>query len=141
MTDVKKVVDDYIATWNETDPERRRELVAQAFADDAIYIDAHRYGQGTDGIADMIGTAQEQFPGHRIELSYGPDAHNDRVRFSWTLHGPDGGDAVAGGADFATLAGDGRLQRGHGLPRAGRLTGPLTPAGSRSCRSGRGPWG
>lgn len=115
MTDVKKVVDDYIATWNETDAERRRELVAKAFADDATYVDAHRSGEGTEGIAEMIGAAQEQFPGHRIELSYGPDSHNDRVRFAWTLHGPDGG-AVAGGADFATLAGDGRLRDVTGFP-------------------------
>ena len=47
---------------------------------------------------------------------YRPDAHNDRVRFAWTLHGPDGGDAVAGGADFATLADDGRLREVTGFP-------------------------
>jgi hypothetical protein len=57
----------------------------------------------------MIGGAQQQFPGHRFELSFGPDAHNDRVRFAWQLYGPDCGDPVASGVDYATVAGDGRL--------------------------------
>ena len=118
MTDATTVVDDYVATWNETDAGRRRELVQRTFADDATYIDAHRSGTGTDGIADMIGTAQEQFPGHRIELARGPeDAHNDRLRFTWRLVGPDGS-AVAGGADFAVLAADGRMREVTGFPEA-----------------------
>jgi hypothetical protein len=58
----------------------------------------------------MVAGAQEQFPGHRFELTAGPDAHHDRVRFAWRLVGAEGGDPVAAGVDFATLAGDGRLR-------------------------------
>jgi hypothetical protein len=108
MTDITTIVDGYIAAWNETDADRRRALVADAFTDDASYVDPLMTGDGTDGIAAMIGGAQQQFPGHRFELSAGPDAHHDRVRFAWTLVGD--GAQVAAGVDFATLAGDGRLQ-------------------------------
>ena len=97
----------YIAAWNETDPERRRQLVAETFSEDARYLDPLMSGEGQDGIAEMIGAAQSQFPGHRFELAYGPDAHNDVVRFAWTLHGADG--PVANGVDFGTVAEDGRL--------------------------------
>ena len=38
----------------------------------------------------MIGAAQAQFPGHRFELAFGPDAHNDVVRFAWSLVGAGG---------------------------------------------------
>lgn len=107
MTDIAAAVDTYIATWNERDPQRRRALVAQAFADDASYRDAHRSGEHHDGIDTMIAEAQGQFPGHHLDLVFGPDAHNDRVRFSWSLIGPGG--AVGGGTDFATVASDGRL--------------------------------
>jgi hypothetical protein len=109
MTNITTIVDGYIAAWNESDADRRRDLVADAFADDASYVDPLMTGEGIDGIAAMIGAAQQQFPGHRFELSAGPDAHHDRVRFAWTMVGVDDGTAVAAGVDFATVAGDGRL--------------------------------
>ena len=117
MTDIDTVVNTYIATWNERDPGRRRALVTQTFAEDASYVDPHRSGKGTQDIDAMIAAAQEQFPGHRIELTFGPDAHNARVRFAWQLLGPDG--PVGGGMDFASVAADGRL---------GTVTGFSEPA-------------
>ena len=110
MTDITTIVDGYIAAWNEPDAERRRALVADAFADDATFVDPLMTGEGIDGITAMIGAAQQQFPGHRFELSAGPDAHHDRVRFAWTMVGADDGTAVAAGVDFATVGRDGRLQ-------------------------------
>ena len=110
---IQTVVDTYIASWNETDPARRRKLVEQAFADDARYVDPIMSGAGPDGIDAMIAAAQSQFPGHRFELSYGPDAHNDVVRFAWELHGDNG--PVAAGVDFGTLAADGRLRNVTGF--------------------------
>ena len=109
MTDVATLVDGYIASWNETDPQRRRGLVASAWTDDATYLDPLRSGEGQDGIDAMIAGVQQQFPGHRFELAAGPDAHHDRVRFSWHLVA-DGGGAVATGHDFGELAEDGRLR-------------------------------
>ena len=49
-----------------------------------------------------------------------PDAHHDRVRFTWNLsHGADPADApVAVGIDFATLAEDGRLRSVTGFLEA-----------------------
>jgi hypothetical protein len=108
MTTIDSIVDTYIAAWNEADADLRRTLVAQAFADDARYLDPLMTGEGTDGISAMIGAAQGQFPGHRFELAFGPDAHNDVVRFAWRLVGEAG--PVAGGTDFATVAEDGRLR-------------------------------
>ena len=98
----------YINAWNETDAARRRALVAEAFAADARYLDPHFAGEGHDGIDTMIAGVQEQFAGHRFELVEGPDAHHDRVKFVWHLHGPDG--PIAVGTDFATVAEDGRLR-------------------------------
>jgi hypothetical protein len=105
---ITTVVDSYIAAWNEPDADRRRSLVASVWTDDGRYLDPLMSGAGTEGITEMIGAAQGQFPGHSFALSAGPDAHNDVVRFSWTLNGADG--PVAAGTDFATVASDGRLQ-------------------------------
>jgi hypothetical protein len=117
MTDINDIVDNYIASWNESDPERRRALVERTWAEDGTYLDPLMAGAGAEEIAAMIGAAQAQFPGHRFELAFGPDAHNDRVRFAWRLVGSGG--PVAAGVDFATVAEDGRLRA---------VTGFLEPA-------------
>jgi hypothetical protein len=80
----------YIAAWNETDPGHRRDLIAEAWTEDARYLDAHRDSSGNAAIDAMIATVQEHFPGYRFHLSSGFEAHHDRVRFSWVA----GGDGV-----------------------------------------------
>ena len=118
MSDTTQIVERYIAMWNETDAAQRRELVAQTITDDATYLDPLMAGAGVDGITEMIGGAQQQFPGHRFSLIAGPDAHHDRVRFSWSL-AADGSVPAAIGTDFVTLADDGRMRA---------ITGFLEPA-------------
>src|SRR3954447_22601832 len=60
-TDVANVVDTYLAAWNETDADRRRELIAQTWTDDASYVDPHMAGEGPDGIDAMVAAVQERF--------------------------------------------------------------------------------
>jgi hypothetical protein len=110
MADVNEVVDAYIAMWNERDARARRAIVAQAWSDDAEYLDPIMSGDGRDGIDAMVAGAQTQFPEGRFELVAGPDHHHDRVRFAWRMVGEDGGSEVARGVDFATIADDGRLR-------------------------------
>jgi SnoaL-like domain len=118
MSDPKAVVDAYIAMWNETDSELRRALIVRTLTEDAGYLDPLMSGEGTDEINAMIAAAQRQFPGHRFTLVSGPDTHHDRLRFTWSL-AANGGEPVAVGVDFATVAGDGRLRS---------VTGFLEPA-------------
>ena len=77
MTDVTTLIDGYIAMWNETDPERRRALIAEVVTDDATYVDPLMEGEGRDGIAALIAGAQAQYPGHRFVLAGAPEAHHD----------------------------------------------------------------
>ena len=120
MSDTTQTVQSYIAMWNETDADERRELVAQTVTEDASYLDPVMAGAGIDGISEMIGGAQQQFPGHRFELAFGPDVHHDHARFAWRLLAPNGGGTVVGGVDFAALAEDGRMRT---------VTGFLEPTG------------
>ena len=107
--ELNTLINRYIEAWNEPDGTRRRDLVAATWTDDGTYLDPLMSGNGHDSIATMIGLAQQQFPEHRFELSFGPDSHNDRVRFAWRLYGPAAEAPVAAGVDFATVAEDGRL--------------------------------
>ena len=118
MPDPHAIVDAYLAVWNETDPARRRELIARTWTDDARYLDPLMSGDGPAGIDAMVAGAQAQFPGARFEPEGAPDQHHDRLRFSWHLRAADGS-AIATGTDFATVAADGRLRD---------VTGFLEPA-------------
>jgi hypothetical protein len=119
MADVTAVVDGYIAMWNEPRPERRRAIIAETWTDDASYLDPIMAGEGHAGIDAMVAGAQQQFRDHRFELTAGPDAHHDRVRFAWRLVGEGRGEPVAAGVDFATLGDDGRLRAVTGFLEGG----------------------
>jgi hypothetical protein len=101
-------VDRYIATWNETDPAARRDLVTATWAPAASYVDPLMRGEGHDGIDAMVAAVQGQFPGHRFRLVAGPEEVAGHLRFAWEM-GPDGGETLIAGTDFATLDADGRL--------------------------------
>ena len=108
MNNVNETVVRYITAWNERDPKRRHDLVAAAWSEDGSYVDAHRHGKGHDAIDAMIGATQAMFPGYRLNLISGIEAHNNFVRFSW----------AAGGTDFAALAADGRISTVAGFTDA-----------------------
>ena len=109
-TDLITTVDGYLAAWNEPDPDRRAELIAQVWADDGRLIDPPLTGEGHDGISEMAAAMQQHYAGHQFRRASGVDAHHDHLRFAWELVGPDGTVALTG-LDVGELAPDGRLQR------------------------------
>jgi hypothetical protein len=109
-TDLTSLVDSYIAMWNETDPDRRVELIERAWVLDARYVDPLLEADGHAALAQMVATVQSHYPGHRFRRTSGVDAHHDSARFAWELVAPDGAVTV-GGIDAAVLANDGRLAR------------------------------
>jgi len=108
MSNPAELADRYIAMWNETDARRRRALIAGLWAEGATYIDPLMQGEGIDGIDAMVAAAQQRFSGLVFQLARKAEAVAGTMRLSWHL-GPAGGDAIAGGTDFAIMA-DGRLQ-------------------------------
>ena len=118
MEHAQNLAQQYLAAWNERDTPSRRARVARLFTLDAEYLDPTMRGAGHEGIDAMIAGAQQHFPGHRFTLAGTPDAHHDVLRFSWTLHGPDGNEVVRG-LDVATVAPDGRLARVTGFLERG----------------------
>jgi hypothetical protein len=103
------LIDRYIAMWNATDAEDRRDLVAGAWTETASYVDPQMDGQGHDGIDAMVQAVQDRFPNHRFHRTSEVDAHNDRVRFAWELKA-EGEAPLVRGVDFGVVSPDGRLQ-------------------------------
>jgi hypothetical protein len=110
MSNVNEIVVRYLAVWNERDARKRRDLVAKTWTEDGTYVDAARNGQGHDKIDEMIATAQSHFPGYRLNLASGIEAHNDCVRFSWAAGGTADAPLFIKGTDCAILSTDGRLK-------------------------------
>ena len=109
MNTLTDLIDRYIATWNETDSGRRRDLIAATWSDGASYLDPQLQGEGHDGIDAMIVSVQERFPGYRFRRTGDVESHHDRVRFTWELT-PEQGEPVVSGTDFGVVTLDNRLQ-------------------------------
>jgi hypothetical protein len=108
MNDLTDLVDRYIAMWNETDPARRRDLIARTFTKTASYVDPVLQGDGPTGIDAMVQAVQQRYPGYRFRRTSDVDAHHGRVRFSWSL-APEGGPVFVDGIDVGVVA-ENRLQ-------------------------------
>src|SRR5262245_38469018 len=88
MTDLDRLIDRYIAIWNEPDAARRRDLIAQTWTEDASYVDPLLSVDGPAGIDAMVPAVQERFPDHRFRRAGAIDTHHDRVRFATQLFHP-----------------------------------------------------
>lgn len=108
MTDPAAIANRYIALWNETDPGRRRALLAEGWTENAAYVDPLAKGEGHDQISALIGAVQQRFPGFLFTLAGRADGFADRLRFSWAL-GPASEADMIKGTDFAVIE-DGRLR-------------------------------
>jgi hypothetical protein len=105
-----RLVERYLDTWNETDPETREAAVAEIWAEDGEYVDPLATVAGPDQISSLIGAVQRQVPGHVFRLVDGDvDAHHNVMRFWWELVPAGGGESVAIGFDVAVTQDDGRI--------------------------------
>jgi len=105
---ITELVDRYLATWNEADDARRRDLIARTFAPAARYVDPLAMTTGPAELDALIRAVQARFPGLAFVRAASPDHHGSFVRFSWHL-APSGGAPVAGGTDFGVVDSDGRF--------------------------------
>ncbi|TMR25210.1 nuclear transport factor 2 family protein [Actinomadura geliboluensis] len=110
MSDVTELVQRYLAAWNETDAAARQAVLADVFAEDAVYTDPLASVQGRDGLDATIAAVQAQFRGLVFSLGGAVDAHHDIARFTWHL-GPEGGEPVVIGFDVAVIGEDGRIRQ------------------------------
>jgi hypothetical protein len=113
MTDANTHAERYLAIWNETDVVRRHVMIAEAWTNEALYVDPLMRGEGHEEINGLVEAVQARFPGFRFELLGAADSHGDNLRFSWGL-GPEGSEPIIKGTDFAMLE-NGRLKAVHGF--------------------------
>jgi hypothetical protein len=89
-------------------------MIAEVFANDAVYTDPLASVGGRDGINALITAAQAQFAGLQLRLGDGVDAHHDQARFAWHLVSPSSDEPVAIGFDVIVLQ-DGQIRQVFGF--------------------------
>src|SRR5689334_21462118 len=102
MSDVTELVERYLATWNETDPQARRAEIDKTWAADASHVEPLVAAEGRDASDEPIAGAQMRFAGLRFRLAGTVDAHHNLARFTWEL-APEGAEAIVEGFDVAVL--------------------------------------
>jgi hypothetical protein len=107
---LRESVKSYLAAWNERDPKRRLELVAQTWVDDGSYVDHARQANDHESISAMIGKAQIPYPGYRTALASTIECHHQYVRFSWFAGGSPDTPLYIKGTDIVVLAEDARFK-------------------------------
>lgn len=110
MSDIRELVQRYLAAWNETDTAARQAVLQEVFADDAVYTDPLVSVRGRDGLDATIAAVQGQFGGLVFSLGGAVDAHHDIARFTWHL-GPEGAEPVVVGFDVVVIGDDGRIRQ------------------------------
>lgn len=107
--DLQQVLSNYIAAWNEADPEKRLRLLDLCWSDGGLYMDPAGTARGSAQLSDYIGEFHARMPDARIELVSGASAHNSRIYFKWRLITGDGVVKIDG-VDFGSVSKDGRLR-------------------------------
>lgn len=114
-TPMERVVERYIALWNEPDADARRDAIAELWTEDGTYTDPLAAAEGRQAIEEVITGAREQFQGHVFKLFGNVDAHHGIARFNWELEPDSGGESVVIGFDVAVVTDDGRLRNVYGF--------------------------
>ena len=116
MSNLQTLVQDYIAVWNESDPERRRTLIRTLWQEDATHLARTLEAVGHAGIEKRVTDAYEKWvreKGNVFRLRDGVDGHHDTVKLRWEMVPASGGEVISIGFDFLLLGEDGRIRTGY----------------------------
>jgi hypothetical protein len=128
MSTTKDLAENYVAIWNEPNPERRRRGIAEIWTEDAVHIleppeqvreaaaalktEATFQVRGHAELEERVGRAYEEFIAGGENTFRAQDAGariGNVVKFRWEMV-TKAGDVAGVGLEFVTLAADGRIE-------------------------------
>lgn len=108
MSDINELIDKYFKSLNETNGNRRRELIKQIWAEDGKFASPFAEVNGHEAIDAKIQETQKQLPeGTLIKRTSDIEFLHNNFRLSFEAQ--KDGEAFIGGVDFGIVA-DGKLQ-------------------------------
>ncbi|MGO4463482.1 nuclear transport factor 2 family protein [Streptomyces sp. NBC_01276] len=103
----------YVALWNETDAQRRRDMVHALYAPDCTYVFYRKDPiRGHAALLEQLAYTHEVYGpmGYEFRSSNNATGHHDVVRFNWVMVSAATGEMEMSGQDIVVLAEDGRIQ-------------------------------
>ncbi len=107
--ELARLIDGYIAAWNEPDAARRAPLLAQCWAEAGAYTDPQSDVVGREALSTVIGGFHSSSPGSYFTLDGPIDHHHDHIRFYWKLKLGSG--VQIRGMDYGRISHNKRLIR------------------------------
>lgn len=108
MSNYNELIDKYFATLNETDDERRRELIEQVWAENGKFVSPFGVAVGHDAIDAKVQKGLEQLADSEVRRAGDIETLHDCLRLKFEVVNKDG-EASIGGVDFGVIEG-GKLQ-------------------------------
>jgi hypothetical protein len=109
--ELEELVERYVAFWNESDPDRRHERLAELWAQDSAYVSPSSKKLGRAAIELEAAAAYEAFVAKGfIFRSKRGDGHHNVVRCDWEMRRSADEAPAAAGFDLLVLDDDGRIR-------------------------------
>jgi hypothetical protein len=114
MTNLDAMIEKYVSSWNEPDPEARRRVIDEIWAADGVYRNATTEFAGRAGIEAAVAEAYDAFSakGYAFKL-VAVDRNHDAIRYRWEMVRVTGGEADSISTHVAIVGTNGRLVSDH----------------------------
>jgi uncharacterized protein len=111
MTEFVDLVARYVAVWNEFDPSRRHERVADLWDETAVRYNHTTRQAGRREIENAVNATYEHFGanGFRFRPIANAVGHHDALKFSWQMYASDTGEVDSLGTTFLLLNADEKI--------------------------------
>lgn len=120
--DAPPVLVDYLAIWNEADPERIRSHIDRCVSDDCWWVDPMHQHTGRDALEANVREFRSRFTTAGLGIGSNIDSHNGRHRYEWVIVNRDR--LMIRGFDVVTVGDDGLINRVDGFFGALERVGP-----------------
>jgi hypothetical protein len=116
MINAQNLADRYVAVWNETDLQLRREMIAELWNADGVHFVRTLEARGYDALeARIVGSHNKNVRdgGYSFQASPNAEQLRDIVKFNWTMAPARGGPTAAIGLDVLVLDDNGRIREDY----------------------------
>jgi hypothetical protein len=110
-SNLNRLAERYVASWNERDPGIRRKLIDELWAEDGSYCNRLFVVSGRDMIDAVVSTAHNEYSAKGFAFKSQNNAHGNHngVKFGWVMVTATTGEVDTFGEEFLILNDEGQI--------------------------------